>query len=166
MPHDAPHFLTALEGSGLAVAIRQSVWAYPTANVGHIVALTLFAFAAAPPADVVRPERPMALLGLLLMLLAVALLFTAEASHVGTNWVFQVKAALIVLGLGNAFFTGRIMQPLLDSAPAFARPRVCGFQHIFLWESGSALQRAGGSSPISELARSVTLCTPTGYEAA
>ena len=33
----------ALEQSGFASAIRQSTWAYPTANVGHILALTLFA---------------------------------------------------------------------------------------------------------------------------
>jgi hypothetical protein len=80
MLHEAPQVLIALEQSGLAAAIRQSVWAYPAANVGHIVALTLFAgsvaimdarllgaFAAAPPADVVRPARRAAMLGLLLM---------------------------------------------------------------------------------------------------
>ncbi len=43
MLHEAPQVLIALEQSGLAAAIRQSVWAYPAANVGHIVALTLFA---------------------------------------------------------------------------------------------------------------------------
>ena len=43
MLHEAPEVLIALEQSGLAAAIRQSVWAYPAANVGHIVALTLFA---------------------------------------------------------------------------------------------------------------------------
>ena len=80
MLHDAPQFLQALEQSGFAAAIRQSTWAYATANVGHILALTLFAaavaimdlrllgaFAAAPPAAVVRPARRMAVVGLLLM---------------------------------------------------------------------------------------------------
>ncbi|MBO0740212.1 MAG: hypothetical protein J2P51_02145 [Hyphomicrobiaceae bacterium] len=94
MPHDAAHLLAALEQSGLAAAIRQSVWAYSAANVGHIVALTLFAgslaimdarriglFAATPPADVVRPAGRLA--GLL-MLLTGSVLFTAEAGHVGT----------------------------------------------------------------------------------
>ena len=70
-------FLIALEQSGLGAAIRQSAWAYPAANVGHIVALTLFAasvaimdlrmlgaFAATPPASVVRPARRVAMLGL------------------------------------------------------------------------------------------------------
>jgi hypothetical protein len=158
MPHDAPHLLTALEQSGLAAAIRQSVWAYPAANVGHIVALTLFAgavaimdarligaFAATPPADVVRPARRLAMLGLLLMLLTGCVLFTAEASHVGTNPVFQVKAALIVLGLSNAFFTGRAVRPLLDSAPAFAllprRIRLSALFSLGIWVCVAACGR-------------------------
>ena len=44
---EAPQFLIALEQSGLGAAIRQSTWAYPAANVGHILALTLFAGAVA-----------------------------------------------------------------------------------------------------------------------
>src|SRR5215510_10851554 len=120
MPHDAPHILTALEQSGLAAAIRQSVWAYPAANVGHIVALTLFAgavaimdgrllgaFAAAPPASIIRPARRAAMIGLLLMALTGSMLFTAEASHVAMNRVFQIKAGLIGLGILNALLVSR-----------------------------------------------------------
>jgi hypothetical protein len=118
MPHDAFLILTALEQSGLAVAIRQSMWAYPAANVGHIVALTLFAG---------------------------SVLFTAEASHVGTNRVFQVKAALIVLGLSNAVFSGRTVQPLLDSAPAFApmprRVRLSAYFSLGIWVCVAACGR-------------------------
>jgi hypothetical protein len=158
MPHDAPNLLTALEQSGLAAAIRQSVWAYPAANVGHIVALTLFAgsvaimdarligaFAAAPPADVVYPARRVAMLGLLLMLLTGSVLFTAEAGHVGTNPVFQLKAALIALGLSNAFFTGRAVRPLLDSVPAFAplprHIRLSAFFSLGIWVCVAACGR-------------------------
>jgi len=158
IPHDAPHVLIALEQSGLAAAIRQSVWAYPAANVGHIVALTLFAgsvaimdarligaFAATPPANVVRPARRMAVLGLLLMLLTGSVLFAAEAGHVGTNPVFQVKFALIVLGLSNAFLTGRAVQPLLDSIPPFAplprRVRLSAFFSLGIWVCVAACGR-------------------------
>src|SRR5512145_2633796 len=102
---EAPHFLIALEQSAFAGAIRQSVWAYPVANVGHILALTLFAssvavmdlrllgaFAATPPGAIVRPARAMAMLVFLLMALTGVVLFSAEASHVAMNGVFQVKA--------------------------------------------------------------------------
>jgi hypothetical protein len=124
MLHEAPQVLIALEQSDLAAAIRQSVWAYPAANVGHIVALTLFAgsvaimdarllgaFAAAPPADVVRRRAggdagPAAHGG------NGPVLFTAEASHVASA-VFQVKAALIALGLLNALFAGRALDAVL-----------------------------------------------------
>jgi len=36
MLHEAPQILIALEQSGLGAAIRQSAWAYPAANVGHM----------------------------------------------------------------------------------------------------------------------------------
>ncbi len=129
---EAPHLLVALEQSGLAAAIRQSTWAYPAANVGHILALTLFAggvvamdlrligaFAAAPPGSVVRPARRVAIAGLLLMLLTGSMLFTAEASHVAMNPVFQIKAGLIALGILNALLAGRCLDGLLVGAPPF-----------------------------------------------
>jgi hypothetical protein len=122
---EAPQLLVALEQSALSAAIRQSVWAYPAANVGHIVALTLFAgavavmdlrllgaFSATPPAAIVRPARAAAMLGLLAMALTGLVLFAAEASHVAMNPVFQIKAGLIVLGILNA---------LLIAGPALAR---------------------------------------------
>src|SRR5262245_15360740 len=103
------------------------------------------AFAAAPPADVVRPARRMAMLGLLLMLITGSVLFTAEASHVGTNPLFQVKAALIALGLSNAFFAGRALGTMLDSVPAFAplpmRIRRSAFFSLGIWISVAACGR-------------------------
>jgi hypothetical protein len=158
MLHDAPHLLIALEQSGLAAAIRQSVWAYPAANVGHILALTLFAgsvaamdarllgaFAAAPPASIVRPARRAAMLGLLLMAITGSVLFMAEASHVALNPVFQIKAALIALGLLNALFAGRALKTVLDDAPAFvplpARVRLSALLSLMIWVSVAACGR-------------------------
>lgn len=133
MLHDAPQFLIALEQSGLGAAIRQSVWLYPAANVGHILALTLFAggvvamdlrllgaFAAAPPAAIVRPARRLAMVGFAFLLLTGSILFTAEASHVATNRVFQVKAGLIALGLLNALLVHRPLRSAMEGAAAFA----------------------------------------------
>ena len=47
MLDSAPAVFVALEGSGLGQTIRQSSWIYMTANVGHIVALVVFAGAVA-----------------------------------------------------------------------------------------------------------------------
>jgi hypothetical protein len=133
---DAPQLLIALEQSALGAAIRQSVWAYPAANVTHIVALTLFAGAiavmdlrllgalsATPVAAVVRPARAAAMLGLLLMAASGLVLFTAEASHVAMNAVFQVKAALIALGIVNGLLlAGPAIARMYDAGPQAAVP--------------------------------------------
>ena len=47
MNEAAPAIFVALEDSALGHAIRQSTWAYLTANVGHIVSLVVFAGAVA-----------------------------------------------------------------------------------------------------------------------
>jgi hypothetical protein len=158
MLESAPHFLIALEQSGLGAAIRQSVWAYPVANVGHILALTLFAgsvaimdtrllgaFKAAAPADVVRPARRAAAVSLLLMVMTGSVLFIAEASHVATNPVFQIKAVLIVLGLLNAVLVARPLEAALDTTNPFeplpARVRLAAVLSLAIWLSVAACGR-------------------------
>jgi hypothetical protein len=155
---EAPQLLIALEQSGLGAAIRQSTWVYPTANVGHILALTVFAgsvaamdarllgaFAAAPPASIVRPARRVAMLGLLLMALTGSVLFTAEASHVAMNRVFQIKAVLIALGVVNALLAARPLDAVLDKLPAFeplpARVRLAAVASLLIWISVAACGR-------------------------
>ncbi len=55
MEHEAPALFVALEQSAFAAAIRQSIWIYPLANVGHIVGL--FCFAGALAVMDLRPDR-------------------------------------------------------------------------------------------------------------
>jgi hypothetical protein len=158
MLHDAPQVLMALEQSAFASAIRESTWGYMTANVGHILALMLFvssvavmdarligAFAATPPATVVRPARRLAVLGLLLMAGTGFILFTAEATHVASNPVFQIKLALIVLGLLNALLAGRLLREALDDTPAFtplpASARLHGAVSLLIWFATAACGR-------------------------
>jgi hypothetical protein len=158
MLHEAPQFLIALEQSGLGAAIRQSPWAYPAANVGHIVALTLFAasvaimdlrllgaFAATAPASVVRPARRMAMLGLGLMALTGSTLFAAEASHVAMNRVFQVKAVLITLAILNALLIAGPALAKVSDIPANvslpARARLAAVISLLIWASVAACGR-------------------------
>lgn len=158
MLHDAPQFLIALEQSGLGAAIRQSPWAYPAANVGHIVALTLFAasvavmdlrmlgaFAATVPASVVYPARRAAMLGLILMALTGFMLFAAEASHVAMNGVFQIKAVLIALGILNALLIAGPAVAAIAGVPAnvplSARARIAAAVSLLIWVSVAACGR-------------------------
>ena len=127
---DAPAFLIAIEQSSFALAIRQSVWAYPAANVGHILSLFLFAGAACVmdlvllgvvravnPVAVVRGARRATIAALLLMLATGSILFAAEASHVAMNPVFQIKLVLIAAGLLNAALIGPLLRRTLDEVP-------------------------------------------------
>jgi hypothetical protein len=155
---DAPQLLIALEQSALGAAIRESVWAYPAANVGHILALTLFAaavaimdlrllgaFSAMPAASVVRPARIAAMLALLLMATTGLVLFTAEASHVAANAVFQVKAGLIALGILNALVIAGPAIAKMQSAGPHAgvpmRARVAAGLSLAIWIAVAACGR-------------------------
>jgi hypothetical protein len=151
-------FLTALEGSSAGAAIRQSIWIYPAANVSHVMTLVVFAgavavmdlrllgaFAATRPIDVVRPARRAAIIALVLMAASGLVLFTAEASHIAMNWVFQAKVALIALAIANALILGRIpgkaledMQPY-DSFPP--RVRAAATLSLALWTTVAGLGR-------------------------
>ena len=155
---DAPAFLIAIEQSSFALAIRQSVWAYPAANVGHIVALFLLAGAVcvmdlallgslrvANPVAVVRGARRATIAALVLMLATGSILFAAEASHVAMNPVFQTKLGLISLGLLNALMIGPLLRRTLDQVPspvAFPlRLRAAAAMSLMIWLSVAACGR-------------------------
>jgi hypothetical protein len=158
MAPDAPAFLLAIEDSSVGAAIRQSLWIYPAANVAHILALTLFAaavavmdlrllgaFWATTPASVVRPARKAAIAALLAMLATGLVLFTAEASHVASNPVFRIKAALIALGILNAALVAKPLSIALDVTPPDqplpARIRVSAALSLTIWLSVAACGR-------------------------
>jgi hypothetical protein len=150
MLDSAPAIFVALEGSGLGQAIRQSSWIYMTANVGHIVSLVVFAgavavldlrmagvFAATSPGAVLGRARRAVIWAFLGLVLTGAVLFTAEASHVIMNRVFQVKLALIALGLINValfeFFTAPQVRDLPPLAPLPAAAKRAGLASLAIW---------------------------------
>jgi hypothetical protein len=158
MHPSAPGVLQALEASAVGDAIRQSTWIYPTANVAHILALAVFAGAVAvmdvrllgglkaiPAADVVRPARRAAIAAFVVLLLSGAVLFTAEASHVALNPVFQAKLALIAAGLFNAVVVAGLpldrLAALPPGAPLPARFRFAAALSIGLWLAVAAAGR-------------------------
>jgi hypothetical protein len=158
MHPEAPQILVALEGSSLGAAIRQSTWIYPFANVGHILSLVLFvaataimdarllgAFAATRPAAVIRPARRAAIVALLLMAFTGSLLFTAEASHIALNPVFQVKLCLIAFGIANALLFGWLTLAAVEGAPAAAplplHAKLAGSLSVLTWISVAACGR-------------------------
>jgi hypothetical protein len=146
----APAVFQALEGSSFAAGIRASSWAYMVANVGHIVALTIFAgsiaimdvrmagfLRATKPGDILRKARVVALAAFLGLAATGFVLFVAEASHVILNEIFQFKLILIALGLINVALFEYLVAPRVRMTPA-DRPlpemaRISGVASLVIW---------------------------------
>jgi uncharacterized membrane protein len=158
MTDAAPAIFVAIEGSALGTAIRESTWLYMSANVGHILALVVFAgavavmdlrmagaFKATSPGFVLRAARRIAIAAFLGLALTGSILFTAEASHVALNPVFQIKVALIALGLANIllfeFFTAPRVRALPPLAPLPGAARAAGIISIGVWLAVAACGR-------------------------
>jgi hypothetical protein len=150
MNDHAPAIFVALEASDFAAAIRQSLFLYPLANVGHVVALVCFAgalavmdlrlvgaFAATAPARVITRARRIVIAALCGLAVTGFLLFSAEASHVVLNPVFQLKMALVATGFVNVAIyelgTRQAVEALPPGAAMPRRARVAGFISLGLW---------------------------------
>src|SRR5215468_8391107 len=150
MTEEAPAIFVALEQSGLGAAIRQSPWLFPVANVGHILSLVMFAgalavmdirllggLAATSPAHVLMRARGIAIAAFVMLAATGFLLFTAEASHLILNPVFQIKLVLIGLGLLNlALFEFGVKRSVVDLSPGVAMPasaKTAGFLSLAIW---------------------------------
>jgi hypothetical protein len=159
MDHAAPAVFQALEASGFGAFIRQSVWVYPAANVGHVLAVIAFAgavaimdvrllggFSGAEPGEVLRGARRAAVAAFFAILLTGSILFTAEASHLVLNAVFQTKVLLIVLALLNVlifeFAFGRKLAELPARIPLPFAARASAFVSLATWIAVAACGRS------------------------
>src|SRR5262245_41960831 len=162
MTDAAPAIFVTLEQSGFAAAIRQSLWIYPAANVGHIVSLTLFAgalavtdvrllggLAATSPAFLLARARGVgvaALAALAGMAVTGCVLFSAEASHLVLNPAFQLKVVLVAAGLINVaiyeLWAKRAVERLAPGASMPARAKVAGGLSLGIWVAVAACGRS------------------------
>ena len=131
MDASAPFIFQALEQSVLGAAIRQSVWVYPAANIGHVLAVIVFAgviavmdvrlagaFPGTAARTVVGTARLVAVAAFAAIALTGLIMFTAEASHVALNSVFQIKMLLILLGLLNVVAFQIAFGSAIEKTPA------------------------------------------------
>lgn len=111
----APAWLLWLEGTAVARAMREWLWLYPAVEIVHLAGLVLLVGAAAmfdlrllglsrrvPVAALARHLLPWARLGLAVMAVSGALMFTAHASEFGTSPLFALKLGLVAAGCLNA----------------------------------------------------------------
>jgi len=137
MTQEAPAIFIALEQSAFGAYIRQSTWLFPLANVGHIVSLVLFAGAVAvmdvrllgglsatAPARVLVRSRRYAIGAFVAMAATGFVLFTAEASHLALNRVFQLKLLIIGAALVNiAIFELGLRHSVINLPPGAMMPQ-------------------------------------------
>ena len=150
MTDAAPAIFIAIEGSAFAAAIRQSPFAYMTANVVHILSLMVFFgavavmdlrlagfFSATWPGATLRRARIVAILGFIGLLASGSVLFAAEASHIILNPVFKIKLILILLGLSNVglfeMLAASRVRDLQPGTPMPAAARIIGISSLVIW---------------------------------
>jgi hypothetical protein len=155
----APQIFQALEASDFAAFIRQAVWVYPLANVAHVLSVIVFAGAVAvidvrlmgglsgaPVRDVLRGGRKAAVLAFLGVAASGGVLFSAEASHLALNWVFQTKMLLIALALLNVIVFELIFaRRLREFAPRMPMPasaKASAFVSFATWIAVAACGRS------------------------
>jgi hypothetical protein len=108
-------FAEALEASSFGIWAARSAWAYPIANVAHVLGLVLLlggiglvdlrllgAFRSLPLGAVLAALTPLAVAGLLIMILSGLTMFAADASAMAASGTFRRKLVLIALALLNA----------------------------------------------------------------
>lgn len=143
---------SAIESSELGSFVRETAWAYPLANLVHLLGMILLvggiglldlrivgAFRALPLMLLSRALVPVGLTGLMLMLLSGPLLFAADAVALSRSSIFAWKIGLIALALGNAAifrlcWEGGIMEPP-------TRLRIMAGLSVVLWLGAACLGR-------------------------
>jgi len=114
-------WLLALQGSGLAQALRASRWAYPIVATLHamgvslavgaivLVDLRLLGWGALlDRAAVLRFALPVALLGAALAVVTGLAMFATGAAHYARNPAFLVKIAILAFAVWNALAFHRL----------------------------------------------------------
>ncbi|MBV8751377.1 MAG: hypothetical protein JO328_00770 [Hyphomicrobiales bacterium] len=159
MEHSAPAIFVALEQSGFAVAVRQSRWLYPSANVGHILSLVAFAgalavmdlrllgaFSATAPGRVLARARLAAIAAFCGLAVTGFLLFSAEAGHVVRNPAFRLKVIMIAAALLNALIyeigARRAVAKLPPGVPLPRTARASAVLSIVIWIAVAACGRS------------------------
>ena len=105
----------AIEGSAYGEWARGSAYAYPVANLLHLLGLVLLVggigivdlrlaglFPRIPAAPLSRALTPLAIAGLILMAASGSVLFAADAVPLAGSTIFRWKLALIAVALANA----------------------------------------------------------------
>ena len=149
-------FAEALATSGFGQWASGSALAYPVANVVHLLGLVMLvgaigvvdlrlagAFRTIQVAPLYRSLRPVAIVGLLLIVPSGATMFAADAVTFAGSAVFRLKISLIAVALTNVAAFHILWRHRIDNwdlAPPFAG-RLMAAISVMLWLTIGALGR-------------------------
>jgi len=141
----------AIEASAIGSFVRESAWAYPAANLVHLLGLVMLvggigildlrlagAFPALPIVPLSRALTPVAVAGLVLMAASGPLLFAADATALVRSSTFGWKLALIAVALANAAAFRWLWRGSGEPAPGL---RAMALASVGLWLWVAALGR-------------------------
>jgi hypothetical protein len=104
------------------------------------------AFPATDPAELIARARTFAAAALCGLAATGFFLFSAEASHVAMNPVFQIKMLLVAAGLANIamfqFVASRQLTGVPPGAPMPRAARIAGYSSLVIWFAVAACGRA------------------------
>jgi uncharacterized membrane protein len=146
----AASWLSSLEESGIATALRTSVWAYPAVETLHILGFVVLVGAAAmfdlrllgvsknlPISGLARHLLRWSQASAFIVVPTGLLLFSAEATTLAFSGVFRVKLVLVALaGINAAIFhryTSRSVHSWDRGEPAPPAARAAAFISLLLW---------------------------------
>ena len=122
-------FLATIEATPVAQYLRASRWGYAAVNTAHVLGIALLVGAilplnlrllgvwrSVPRAALVRVLVPVAATGLLLAVVAGALLFSVRAEEYAALGVLRLKVVLIALGIFGALELHRAYGLALEQA--------------------------------------------------
>ncbi len=141
-----------VEASAFGTWARGSVWAYPIANLVHLLGLVMLvggigvvdlrlagAWRTLPTKALSRALTPVAVAGLALFAASGAVMFAADARALAGADVFRLKLAVIGLALANALLFRWLWRERLDKLPAAGRAMAA--VSLLLWLVAAALGR-------------------------
>lgn len=145
-----------LEATGLVAWARGARWAYPVANVLHVLGLAMFLGAIGiidlrmaglwrrlPLAGLSQALLPVGLLGLLVLIASGTVLFAADGPALATSTPFQLKLLAIVLAIANAVWFRASWQRRMGAGQRVlpGRARLIALLSLMLWVCVAVLGR-------------------------
>jgi hypothetical protein len=129
-------WLAALEGTAVASGLRNSVWAYPLVNTGHLFGIALLvggsvplslrllgAWKSVPLGPVQRLLSRSADLGFLLAVVCGFMLFSTRAAAYARSGLFLSKMLLLIVAVASTLVLRHLAPPPGDQHSARTLPR-------------------------------------------